>query len=111
MRLLENKVWSRHRKLSQYIKSKTLYPVLQIVYESNLKCDLQDGGDAVDDVQGVKVFALIVVVARDDGEEVVEEAEDGGEAKQRHVQVHLDGDVLLVGVPEIQLLSLGDPDN
>ena len=72
---------------------------------------MQDGGNAVDNVQGMKVFDFFVVVARDDGEEVVEEVEDGCEAKQRHVQVHLDGDVLLVGVPEIQLLSLGDPDN
>jgi hypothetical protein len=72
---------------------------------------LQYGDNSVDDVQGSKAFDFLVEVARDDGEEHVEEGEDGGEAKQQHVQVHLNVDVILVGVSEVQLLSLSDSNN
>ena len=49
--------------------------------------------------------------AGDDGEDHVEEGEDGRESKERHVKVHLDGDVAPGQIPEAELLDLSDADD
>ena len=68
--------------------------MLEVVDESYLHADLHDRDDAVDDVETVgEVFDAHVEGAGDDGEDHVQEEEDGGEAKQGHVQVHLGAEV------------------
>ena len=68
--------------------------MLQVVDESNLHADLHDGDDAVDHVEAVgEVLDAQVEGAGDDGEDHVEEEEDGGEAQQRHVQVCLGAEI------------------
>ena len=71
-----------------------LHLMLEVVDECYLHADLHDRDDAVDDVQTVwEVFDADVEAAGDDGEDHVQEEEDGGEAKQGHVQVHLGAEV------------------
>ncbi len=81
------------------------YPVLQIVNESDLKWDLQNGHDSVDDVKRLIMFGVFVVDAGDDGEDHVNEDEDGREVEQVHVQVHLDVDLPSGCVAKVQLLG------
>jgi len=67
--------------------------------------------DAVRNVEGVKVLHALVEGPGDDSEDHVEESEDGGESKQAHVEVHLDGDVATGQIPEAELLDLSDADD
>ena len=69
------------------------YSVFQVVDVSDLESDLKHWHDAIDDVEDLEAFNVLVEGPRDDGEDHVEEGEDGAEAKEVHVQVHLDGDV------------------
>ena len=71
---------------------------------------MHDSNGAANNVELVgKVFHVVVERAGDDGEDHVQEGEDGGEAKQSHVQVHLDVDVSSVRISKVELLRFGDP--
>jgi hypothetical protein len=50
------------------------------------------------------MFGIFVVGAGDDGEDHVNEDEDGREVEQVHVKVHLDLDLPSVQVAKVQLL-------
>ena len=61
-------------------------PLLQILDEDDLERNLDDGDDAVDDVELVgEVDDVAVEDAGDDGEDHVHESEHGGETKQLDV--------------------------
>ena len=70
------------------------HPILQIINESDLKRNLQNCHDSIDDVKGSIVFDVRVVGAGDDGEDHVDEDEDGSEVEQVHVQVHFNLDLM-----------------
>ncbi len=70
---------------------------------------MHDSNRAAHDVELVgKVLHVVVERAGDDGEDHVQEGEDGGEAKQSHVQVHLDVDVSSLRISKVELLRFGD---
>ena len=61
-------------------------PLLQILDENDLERNLDDGDDAVDDVElDGEVDDVAVEDAGDDGEDHVHESEHGGETKQLDV--------------------------
>jgi hypothetical protein len=57
------------------------------------------------------MFGIFVVGAGDDGEDHVNEDEDGREVEQVHVKVHLDLDLPSVQVAKVQLLGFSDPND
>ena len=86
--------------------------IFEVIDERNLQRDLHDSNRAAHDVELVgKVFHVVVERAGDDGEDHVQEGEDGGEAKQSHVQVHLGVHVIPVRMTEVQLLHLCNPNH
>ncbi len=83
-----------------------VYLALKIMDESDLHANLQNWHGSINNVEPIReVFDVHVEGAGDDGEDVVEEEEDGRQSEQTHVQV---GTVLLVlrfQLPKMQLLS------
>jgi len=76
------------------------YFAFQIANECNLKTDQQNEDGPVDDIDHVEEVADVRIESLcDDGEDVVEEGEDGRKVEQTHVRLHrTDREVLFVGI-------------